>query len=83
VAIAQVHGPRSAIEAVESIQKSGHLNSYYLLYAVLAEFESELNEFQSAATHLRRAIQLTELKSEQVLLSRRLRDCIARGPERN
>ncbi len=75
VAMAQVHGPRAGIEAVESIRHQQSLESYYLLYAVLAEFESQLHDFQSAADHLRRAIRLTELKSEQILLSDRLKNC--------
>jgi predicted RNA polymerase sigma factor len=75
VAAAQVHGPRAGIEAVEAIRNRQSLDSYYLLYAVLAEFETQLNDFESAADHLRKAIQLTEIKSEQLLLSNRLRDC--------
>jgi RNA polymerase sigma factor (sigma-70 family) len=79
VAIAQVHGPKAGIEAVEAIQNRHPLDSYYLYYAVLAEFEAQLNKFQVAASHLRKALQLTELKSEQSLLSKRLRDCEKRG----
>jgi predicted RNA polymerase sigma factor len=75
VVIAQIHGPAAGIEAVAAIQDQPALESYYLLYAVLAEFEVELNNFQSAAQHLRKALQLTELKSEQSLLSNRLKDC--------
>jgi RNA polymerase sigma factor (sigma-70 family) len=75
VAIAQVHGPRAGMEAVESIQNLHSLDAYHLLYAVRAEFDVQLNNFQSAAHHLRKAIQLTELKSERSLLAKRLRDC--------
>jgi RNA polymerase sigma-70 factor (ECF subfamily) len=75
VAMAQVHGPRAGIEAVEAIQYRQSLDSYYLLYAVLGEFEAQLNDFPAAANHLRKALQLTELKSERLFLSKRLRDC--------
>jgi RNA polymerase sigma-70 factor (ECF subfamily) len=75
VAMAQVHGPRAGIEAVQSIRQRQSLESYYLLYAVLAEFESQVNDFQAAANHLRKALKFTELKSEQSLLSKRLQDC--------
>jgi RNA polymerase sigma-70 factor (ECF subfamily) len=78
VAMAQVHGPRAGIEAVESIANRQSLESYYLLYAVLAEFEARLRDFHAAARHLRKALEFAELKSEQSLLSRRLRDCEAR-----
>lgn len=77
VAMAQVHGPRAGIQAVENIRHQQALESYHLLYAVLAEFEAQLKDFQAAANHLRKALQLTEMKSEQSLLSRRLRDCEA------
>ena len=50
------------------------LDSYYLLHAVLTEFEAQLNNFNSAADHLRKAVHLTDVKSEQSLLSNRLRD---------
>jgi len=77
VAIAEVHGPQAGIEAVEAVQNNRQLGSYYLLYAVLAEFESQLNDLLAAASHLRKALQLTGLKSEQSFLLNRLRDCEA------
>jgi len=75
VALAQVHGARSGIEAVGAIQNPQSLESYYLLYAVLAEFESQIGNFPAAASHLRKAMQLTEIKSERALLAKRLREC--------
>ncbi len=75
VAASQVHGPKAGIEAVEAIQDRRSLDSYYLLYAVLAEFEVQLKNFSAAARHLKRAIDLTGQSSERALLSRRLQDC--------
>jgi RNA polymerase sigma factor (sigma-70 family) len=75
VALAHVHGPQAGIDAVAGIQDRQLLDSYYLLHAVLAEFEAQLNHFEPAAGHLRKAIQLTDVKSEQSLLSSRLKDC--------
>jgi RNA polymerase sigma factor (sigma-70 family) len=75
VALGHVHGPEAAVEAVQKLQQAKLLNSYHLLYAVLAEFEAQLSNFQAAASHLRKAIDLTEMKSERMLLTRRLRDC--------
>jgi RNA polymerase sigma-70 factor (ECF subfamily) len=80
VAIANVHGPRVGLEAVAAIPNTQALNSYYLLYAVLGEFEAQLNHLPSAASHLKKALQLTELESERAFLSKRLRDCEARRP---
>jgi RNA polymerase sigma factor (sigma-70 family) len=75
VAVANVNGPRAGIEAVEAMRNRAQLDSYYLLYAVLGEFEAQLNNFPAAVNHLRKALQLAELKSEQFFLSKKLRDC--------
>ena len=74
VAVANVHGPAAGIEAVEAINNGEQLRSYYLLYAVLGEFEKQLNHFQAAVDNFRKALELTELTSEQSFLSERLRD---------
>jgi RNA polymerase sigma-70 factor (ECF subfamily) len=78
VALAQVQGPRAGIEAVESIRQHQMLESYHLLYAVLAEFESRLNDYQAAARHLRKALEFTDLPSEQFFLSQKLQAYEAR-----
>lgn len=77
VAIGQVRGPRAGIEAIENIRRRHTLESYHLLYAVLAEFETQLSDFDAAATHLRAAIEMTEIKSERDLLTKRLALCTA------
>ncbi|MCC6699644.1 MAG: sigma-70 family RNA polymerase sigma factor [Candidatus Hydrogenedentes bacterium] len=79
VAIAQVHGPQAGIEAVESIPKRAQLFTYHLLYAVLGEFESQLDNHAAAATHFRRALDLTEIKSERLFLLARIQDCESRN----
>lgn len=75
VAVANVHGPEAGIRAVESIAGRRQLDSYYLTYAVLGEFEARLQRMSTAAKHFRRALELTEIKSERDFLSRRLREC--------
>lgn len=75
VAIAQVHGPEAGVKAVDEISNRKSLDSYYLLYAVLGEFEARLNHFPTAIEHFGKAMELTEVKSEQSFLSKRLRDC--------
>jgi RNA polymerase sigma-70 factor (ECF subfamily) len=75
VALAEVRGPQAGIEAVGVIQNLQSLESYYLLYAVLGEFESRLNHAQAAAAHFRKSLQLAEIKSEQAFLSKRLQAC--------
>jgi len=79
VAVAQVHGPAAGIKAIAAIPKRQPLLSYYLLYAVEAEFEMQSGNFAAAAEHLRKAIKLTEVKSEQSLLEKRLRECEKHG----
>jgi RNA polymerase sigma-70 factor (ECF subfamily) len=75
VALAEVKGPQAGIEAVNSIRNLQSLESYYLLYAVLGEFESRLNHARAAAAHFRKSLQLAEIKSEQNFLAKRLQDC--------
>ncbi len=75
VALAEVRGPQAGIEAVGAIHNLQSLESYYLLHAVLGEFELRLNHQRAAAGHFRKALQLAEIKSEQVFLARRLQAC--------
>jgi RNA polymerase sigma-70 factor (ECF subfamily) len=75
VAIAEVRGPQAGKEAVNAIPNLPALESYYLLHAVLGEFESQLNQTQVAAGHFRKALQLAEIKSEQAFLAKRLQSC--------
>lgn len=75
VAVAEVHGPRAGIEAVRAIKSLRSLESYYLLHAVLGEFELRLNNGQAAAEHFQKSLQLAEIKSEQAFLAKRLVAC--------
>ena len=75
VAFAKIHGPEAGIRAVAAIRSSQKLKSYYLLYAVLGEFESELNHKKAAAEHFRRSFELAETKSERAFLLKRLQSC--------
>ena len=75
VVLAEARGPQAGIEAVNAIQNLQTLDSYYLLYAVLGEFEARLNHSHAAAAHFRKSLQLAEIKSEQLFLSKRLQAC--------
>jgi RNA polymerase sigma factor (sigma-70 family) len=75
VALAEAHGPQAGIEAVNAIQNLQSLESYYLLHAVLGEFEIRMHHSRAAAGHFRKALQLAEIKSEQTFLSKRLAAC--------
>jgi RNA polymerase sigma factor (sigma-70 family) len=73
VAVANVHGPQAGIKALEAVQNRQELQSYYLLYAVLGEFEADLNNPQAASDYFRKSLELTNIKSEQLFMSRRLK----------
>jgi len=75
VALAEVQGPQAGIEAVGSIENLQSLESYYLLHAVLGEFEMRLNHSHAAAAHFRKSLQLAEIKAERTFLSEKLRAC--------
>jgi len=77
VAVANVHGPKAGLEAVAAIENRDKLESYYLLYAVLGEFESQMNDPLAAAGYFRKSLKLAEMKSEQAFLSKRLQACEA------
>jgi RNA polymerase sigma factor (sigma-70 family) len=75
VAVAHVHGPKEAIEATKAIRDRNKLDNYYLLYAVLGEFEAQLNNFEAAADYFRQALSLTTIRSEEQFLSKKLSAC--------
>lgn len=75
VALAEVNGPQAGIEAISAIRNLQSLESYYLLHAVLGEFEARLNHHHAAAAHFRKSLQLAEIKSEQAFLTKRLQTC--------
>jgi RNA polymerase sigma-70 factor (ECF subfamily) len=82
VAVANVHGPRAGIEAVKAIQNREQLQAYYLLYAVLGEFEAQLDHRQVAIQHVRKALELATMKSEQMFLLKQLQDLEDPQPRR-
>lgn len=74
VALGKVQGPRAGLAALDAVRHEPALQQYHLLYAVQAEFESQLGNFEEAAKQLRKALRLAEVKSEQSFLSKRLAD---------
>jgi RNA polymerase sigma-70 factor (ECF subfamily) len=75
VAIAEVDGPQAGIKAIRAIPDLPSLESYYLLHAVLGEFELRLNRLDAAASHFRKSLELVEIKSEHMFLAKRLQVC--------
>lgn len=78
VAVAEVHGSEAGLKAVAAIRDLHSLESYYLLHAVLGEFEARSKRADAAATHFRKALELAEIPTEQSFLSKRLQACAKR-----
>lgn len=77
VAISRVSGPQAGLHALANCAEKD-MESYYLYYAVLADFQDQMANHKAAAAHFRKAIELTDLKSEKKFLSGRLAACEAR-----
>jgi RNA polymerase sigma factor (sigma-70 family) len=75
VAVGNVRGPKAGLDAVAAIRGARKLNSYYLLYAVIGEFELRLNHRQPAVEQFRKAFELAETKSERAFLLKRMQEC--------
>ena len=75
IVIANLRGPKAGLEALAAIRDLETLNTYYLLHAVLGEFESRLNHMQAAAGHFRKSLDLAGIKSERAFLAKRLQAC--------
>ena len=83
IVVANLHGPRAGLEAIAAIRDLETLNTYYLLYAVLGEFEARLNHTDAAAGHFRKSIELAEIHSERTFLSKRLQAVSSTFPHSN
>jgi RNA polymerase sigma-70 factor (ECF subfamily) len=72
VALAEVEGPEAGLTAVRAIPDLGSLDSYYLLHAVLGDFELRLNRPAIAEAHYRRTLELALNQPERAFLAKRL-----------
>ncbi|MDB6058841.1 MAG: sigma factor, subfamily protein [Verrucomicrobiales bacterium] len=72
VAVAEVHGPQAALDALKSNPDCSALESFYLYHAVIGDMEARLSNWAIAREHLGKAYELAELKSEKEFLSHRL-----------
>jgi RNA polymerase sigma factor (sigma-70 family) len=75
VVIANIRGPEAGLRAVRGVRDLNKLSSYYLLYAVLGEFEMRSGNLQTAAEQFRKSFELAETKSERAFLLKRLQRC--------
>lgn len=70
VAVAHVHGPRAALEAIDDPRERERLDGYYLLHAVRGELQLRAGEHRAAAESFRRALELARVGPEQTYLRR-------------
>jgi predicted RNA polymerase sigma factor len=76
VVIANIRGPKAGLQAVRGVRDLTKLSSYYLLYAVLGEFEMQSGNLQAASEQFRKSFELAETKSERAFLLKRLQQCV-------
>ncbi len=75
VAVAQVHGPETALRALESIGKEAVIHSYPLYPATRASLLEDLRRFKEAASEYERALALSASPAERAALQKRLSAC--------
>jgi RNA polymerase sigma factor (sigma-70 family) len=75
VALSKVEGAEIAIEELQKLQNIQSLKTYHLLYAVMAEFYVEMDQFGQAAEQLQKAIDLAPLNTERFFLQKKLAYC--------
>ncbi len=72
VALAHVHGPQAALDAIVAIPQSERLESHYLLHAVVGELNWRMGRESAAAESFRRSLALAHVGPEQAYLTRML-----------
>ena len=72
VAVAMANGPKAGLELITSLELSGALDGYYLLYSAKADLLRRLDRTSEAADSYRRALALARTTSERDFLTRRL-----------
>jgi RNA polymerase sigma-70 factor (ECF subfamily) len=72
VAVAHLHGPQAALDALAATPQRDRLESHYLLHAVTGELQWRLKDHRAAAQSFRRALQLARVGPEQLYLTRML-----------
>ena len=83
IALAEVRGPRAALDALAAIREREVLESYPFYPATLGELHLRLGDLDAAARHLERAIALTSSPAEKQFLRQKLDTCRERQAGRS
>lgn len=75
VVVAEIFGPRKALEAIDEIPNKNKLAHYYLFYSVMGNLHARLGESDTSRFYVRKAIELTDSPLEKELLQRKLLNC--------
>ncbi len=68
----KIYGPKHAIDQLLVLTTEPKLKKYYLLYASLGQFYTELNSIKKAIGFYQKALELTSSPKEKDLLKRRI-----------
>ncbi|WP_262708030.1 RNA polymerase sigma factor [Lacibacter luteus] len=71
IVIAELHGPKEAIVAIELIEGKETLKNYYLLPAVLGEYHAQIGDHTKAKAYFKEAEGLTHSSAEKKLLKQK------------
>lgn len=74
VAVAMCDGPAAGLELIEAILTRGDLKDYHFIHSAHADLCRRLGRIAEARTSYKRALQLSQQKSEREFLERRLRE---------
>jgi RNA polymerase sigma-70 factor (ECF subfamily) len=74
VAVAMADGPLPALELVDALAATNHLENYHLLHAARADLLRRIGSLEEAAKSYTRALALVTNDSERRFLERRLRE---------
>ena len=77
VAVSKLHGAEVGLRTVEEIKVRSPIESYYLLHAIMGEFNVQLGNLEPALRQLREALELTSVHSEKTFLEKKIRFCEA------
>ncbi len=72
VAVANCHGPRAGLDAIDAIPDVDRLATQHLLHAVRGELLNRLGQHAEAVTCFRRALALARVAPEQAHLARQI-----------